>query len=180
MSQMLPSCGSPVLLICLPCWVSAVFGGSATCTGRSMAESPRTSSMVNLLIPRGRPRLRYKDALKRDLAAFGIPNTTWESTASNHSHWRSAVYNGCSTSTQLYIDDCESRRLHRRSWWDGPWWCFQILACKIISLEDWSSAIHVHAPTKFPKCTYYVTIQFLLITCTYLTHLHVPLGKRRK
>ena len=53
---MLPSCGSLVLLVCLPCWVSAVFGGSATCTGRSMAESPRTSSMVNLfMLPTSRP-----------------------------------------------------------------------------------------------------------------------------
>ena len=76
-----------------------------------LAEAPR---------PRGRPRLRYKDVLKRDLAAFGIPNTTWESTASNRSRWRSAIYNGCSTSTQLYIDDCESRRLHRRLRRDGP------------------------------------------------------------
>ena len=93
------------------------------CTGRMMAESPRTSSMANLLKPprpRGRPRLRYKDVLKRDLAAFGIPNTTWESTASNRSRWRSAIYNGFSTSTQLYIDDCESHRLHRRLRRDGP------------------------------------------------------------
>ena len=42
-----------------------------------LANSPR---------PRSRPRLRFKDVLKCDLSAFGIPPTTWESTAANRTH----------------------------------------------------------------------------------------------
>ena len=44
--------------------------------------------------PRGRPRLCYKDVLKRDMAAFGIPVATWETGALDRFSWRSAIHSG--------------------------------------------------------------------------------------
>ena len=76
-----------------------------------LADAPR---------PRGRPRLRFKDVLKRDLAAFNIPVASWETVALDRSSWRSAIHSGCSICSQGYIDDCDRRRTHRRLRRDRP------------------------------------------------------------
>ena len=76
----------------------------------ALADAPR---------PRGRPRLRFKDVLMRDLAAFGIPVATWETGALDRSSWRSAIHSGCSNSSQTYID-CDRCRTYRRLRRDRP------------------------------------------------------------
>ncbi|KAI8482689.1 hypothetical protein Bbelb_395690 [Branchiostoma belcheri] len=40
--------------------------------------------------PAGRPVLRYKDVLKRDMKAGGIDQTSWETVAADRSRWRQA------------------------------------------------------------------------------------------
>ncbi|KAI8482321.1 hypothetical protein Bbelb_399120 [Branchiostoma belcheri] len=44
--------------------------------------------------PAGRPVLRYKDVLKRDMKAGGIDQTSWETVAADRSRWRQAVKTG--------------------------------------------------------------------------------------
>lgn len=44
--------------------------------------------------PVGRPRLRFKDVLKRDLIDFQIPTRSWSQLASNRSGWRSMLHDG--------------------------------------------------------------------------------------
>ena len=71
--------------------------------------------------PRGRPRLRYKDVLKRDLTAFDIPANNWTLKADNRTEWRSAISRGTSISFNAYTTLCNERRersrvrLHRRT-----------------------------------------------------------------
>ncbi|KAI8487912.1 hypothetical protein Bbelb_343600 [Branchiostoma belcheri] len=43
---------------------------------------------------RGAPRKRFKDQLKRQLIAAGIPVKEWESVASDRSAWRAATREG--------------------------------------------------------------------------------------
>ena len=38
--------------------------------------------------PRDRPKLRYKDACKRDLKALNIDTKSWEAAAFDHSYWK--------------------------------------------------------------------------------------------
>ena len=39
----------------------------------------------------GRPQLRYRDVVKRDLKAVGTDTETWENLAADRSQWRGAV-----------------------------------------------------------------------------------------
>ena len=39
----------------------------------------------------GRPQLRYRDVVKRDMKAVGINTETWENLAADRSQWRGAV-----------------------------------------------------------------------------------------
>ena len=39
----------------------------------------------------GRPQLRYRDVVKRDMKAVGIDTETWENLAADRSQWRGAV-----------------------------------------------------------------------------------------
>jgi hypothetical protein len=43
----------------------------------------------------GRPRLRYKDVLKRHLMDFAIPPESWTATSKNRVPWRASLYEGC-------------------------------------------------------------------------------------
>ena len=47
----------------------------------------------------GRPRLRFKDSVKRDLIDFGIPTNTWENVAEDRSVWKSTVHAGVKISS---------------------------------------------------------------------------------
>lgn len=69
-----------------------------------IADAPRCA---------GRPRLRYKDVLKRDLQVFGIPHNTWETSAGNRAKWQAAIRSGAKRSCQQYTDFLNCRRLKR-------------------------------------------------------------------
>ena len=59
--------------------------------------------------PFDHPRLLFKDALQRDLAAFKIPVATLETVALERSSWCSVIHSGCSVCSQGYINDCDRR-----------------------------------------------------------------------
>ncbi|KAL8569901.1 hypothetical protein ACOMHN_014121 [Nucella lapillus] len=44
--------------------------------------------------PRGRPKLRYKDTLKKSLQKYDIDEEQWEILATNRSEWRQANRKG--------------------------------------------------------------------------------------
>ncbi|KAK3881442.1 hypothetical protein Pcinc_014098 [Petrolisthes cinctipes] len=50
--------------------------------------------LANGTRPRGAPRLRYKDQLKRTLALTNIDPFSWEQTARDNATWRRAVHQG--------------------------------------------------------------------------------------
>jgi hypothetical protein len=64
---------------------------------------------------RGRPRLRFKDVVKRDLGAFNINTDDWEVTASDRAQWHSAMRSGCQASKNEYLTFLEKRRLKRHA-----------------------------------------------------------------
>jgi len=47
--------------------------------------------------PIGRPKLRFRDMLQRDLNAFSITSTSWEKLASDKRDWKSAIETGKQT-----------------------------------------------------------------------------------
>lgn len=65
----------------------------------------------------GRPHLRWKDVIKRDLKDFGFNPKTFETTAENRSSWRSATHAGLATDVENYhLNQAEKRRRrHQRS-----------------------------------------------------------------
>ncbi|KAK3895700.1 hypothetical protein Pcinc_000623 [Petrolisthes cinctipes] len=50
--------------------------------------------LANGTRPRGAPKLRYKDQLKRTLALTNIDPSSWEQTARDRATWRRAVHQG--------------------------------------------------------------------------------------
>lgn len=59
--------------------------------------------------PKGRPRLRYKDTIKRDLKDFAIPSNTWEQLAADRPTWRASIRAGTSESVRNF----ESMRMRQ-------------------------------------------------------------------
>ena len=64
---------------------------------------------------RGRPYLRFKDVLKRDIKAFQLPVTSWERIASDRDKWRAALSRGSKLCEQQRLQRWEQRRTSRRS-----------------------------------------------------------------
>jgi len=64
--------------------------------------------------PAGRPVLRYKDVVKRDMKAGDINPTGWETVAADCSSWRHAVKAGMQTSEKRREDQWEEKRERRR------------------------------------------------------------------
>ena len=58
----------------------------------------------------GRPLLRYKDTLKRNLKRCNIPNSSWEATAEERMKWKSVVKDG----VKRYEEDRLARHRRRR------------------------------------------------------------------
>ena len=65
--------------------------------------------------PVGRPKLRYKDVLKRDLKVLNINTENWEQLTLEHAPWRSLLQDRRACSIQTYITDCNRRRTDRRT-----------------------------------------------------------------
>ena len=85
-----------------------------------MAESriPKQTlygELPNAPRPLGRPKLRYKDVVKRDLSSFSINKSDWEKVASDRSEWRHVLHDGCLSAHNEYRQQCEARRQSRQS-----------------------------------------------------------------
>ena len=63
---------------------------------------------------RGRPRLRYRDVVKRDLKSFNICHEDWEHRASDRARWRGDLSKGFKHSVAAYRRMCDLRRDRRR------------------------------------------------------------------
>ena len=64
--------------------------------------------------PTGRPTLRYKDVLKRDLKAGGIAPAGFEALAADRSGWRYTTESAIKTAEQKREKQWEEKRAHRR------------------------------------------------------------------
>ena len=62
----------------------------------------------------GRPKLRYKDVIKRDMAGFHISPQSREALAADRNRWRASLSFGYSLSATSYAEKMEKRRAHRR------------------------------------------------------------------
>ena len=65
--------------------------------------------------PKGRPRLRYKDAVKRDLKKTDIDIETWESIADDRSTWRAVCYEGVRKAEENRLQDLKLKREKRKA-----------------------------------------------------------------
>ena len=82
-----------------------------------MAGYPKTFCMASLPLrsrPTGRPTLRYKDVLKRDLKAGGIAPTGFEALAADRSGWRYTTESAIKTAEQKREEQREEKRARRR------------------------------------------------------------------
>ena len=64
--------------------------------------------------PTGRPTLRYKDVVKRDLKAGGIAPGGFEAVAADRSAWKHAVQSAVKTSEQRREQQWEEKKVRRR------------------------------------------------------------------
>jgi len=67
----------------------------------------------------GKPKLRYKDVIKRDIAGFHISPQSRETLAADRNRWRASLSYGYSLSATSYAEKMERRRFHRRQRRDG-------------------------------------------------------------
>ena len=68
----------------------------------------------------GRPKLRYKGVIKRDMASFHIFPQSWETLDADRNRWRASLSFGYSLSATSYTEKMEKCRAHRRQQRDGP------------------------------------------------------------
>ena len=70
----------------------------------------------------GRPQLRYKDVVKRDMKALDINTATWEDTAADHATWRSTLKQHLKTGEEKLMNATADKRALRteRSTSDKP------------------------------------------------------------
>ena len=61
--------------------------------------------------PRGRPKLRYKDTLKKSLQKCDIDQDQWEIMATNRSEWRQNIRKG----TEAYESERQSSQVEKRA-----------------------------------------------------------------
>jgi len=65
--------------------------------------------------PVGRPKLHYKDVLKRHLKALNINTENWEQLTLERAPWRSLLQDRRAYSIQTYIAGCSRRWIDRRT-----------------------------------------------------------------
>jgi hypothetical protein len=61
----------------------------------------------------GRPRLRFKDVLKRDLKDFSMQPETWTSASRDRPNWRRSLHAGCKRDAQKTLEKLRLRRLSK-------------------------------------------------------------------
>ena len=66
-----------------------------------------------------RPRLRFKDVMKRDLKDFSITPESWTLIYKDWSNWRSRLHGGCCSNTTSNLQKLHEKRIgrHRCSNW---------------------------------------------------------------
>ena len=69
------------------------------------------SVLKNGTRPVGRPRLRFKDVLKRDLRDFNIDPDNWTQMAKDRILWRACLYGGLEHDHCNNIDKLRKRRI---------------------------------------------------------------------
>jgi len=52
----------------------------------------------------GRPKLRYKDVIKRGMVSFHISPQSWETLAADHNRWHASLSYGYSLSATSYAE----------------------------------------------------------------------------
>ncbi|XP_063382206.1 uncharacterized protein LOC134668695 [Cydia fagiglandana] len=62
----------------------------------------------------GRPMLRFKDCVKRDMSAFEIDHHAWEALAEDRDGWRKRVVEGRRLCDQAWFNALDSRRCRRK------------------------------------------------------------------
>ena len=62
----------------------------------------------------GRPRLRFKDVLKRDLKDFNIEPESWTTLSKERPSWRSSLHAGRLHDTKANLDKLQQKRLRRQ------------------------------------------------------------------
>ena len=70
--------------------------------------------------PRGAPKMRYKDQLKRSLALTNINPSSWEETARDRRAWKSAVHHGTVDFEEKRRENEEAKRIRRREQREQP------------------------------------------------------------
>ena len=94
------------------------FAGQDTLWGWPMTESPRPCSTENwtpVIETRGGQRKRYKDVLKATLKSCGTSHTTWETTATDRSLWRSTCHSGLRDYEEKRCDSLRDKRMRRKA-----------------------------------------------------------------
>ena len=62
----------------------------------------------------GRPQLRYKDVVKRDMKALDINTATWEDTAADRATWRSTLKQHLKTGEEKLMNATADKRALRK------------------------------------------------------------------
>ena len=73
--------------------------------------SPRFAwSVANGIRCKGRPRLRFKDVIKRDLKDFNIDHSDWLNLSLDRPNWRQALRNGRSHDSDTNLEKLRAKR----------------------------------------------------------------------
>ncbi|KAK3886377.1 hypothetical protein Pcinc_009480 [Petrolisthes cinctipes] len=76
--------------------------------------------LANGTRPRGAPKLRYKDQLKRTLALTNIDPSCWKQTTRDRATWRRAVHHGTTAFEEKRKENEEAKRRRRRERQEQP------------------------------------------------------------
>lgn len=72
--------------------------------------------IANAKRPIGRPLLRWKDCVKRDMHAFDIPLAEWEELAAERLSWRRTVSEGIGKHDEAWLNQLAAKRAKRRAY----------------------------------------------------------------
>ena len=112
------------------------------------------------VVPSGRPKLRFKNVMKRSMMIFNISPDEWQSIACNHYDWRAAPLHHKNIIAQSYINAYKRCRSHSRSHRHRPWWWMyswlnKALICLVLIVACLlfpSSFLPAHCRVSFVSC----------------------------